>query len=332
LNAKTPNGDTPLCRAAASGPPKHVALLIQAGADVNAVCSFENTALHEAAHENSPEKVAALVAGGANVSARDDRGRTPLHLAAGQENVETANALIRGKADVNAKAKSGRTPLHEAVDSDKPAVVSALLAAGAQVDARDSSGHTPLFNAAGIGRVRLIPLLLAAGADPNARDSGGETPIKSAQRSREKEAVELLKNAKPVAASASTSTRKETVSQKVVRGETSAPAGDPAKELKKMGLKADEKTLFERVEGRDVKAVTLILAAGVSPAVRNRQGRPPLYVAVEAGADDVVRALIAGGANVNDQGANYSDAATSRNVATIVIDAQTGKVTLADLK
>ena len=53
-----------------------------------------------------------------------------------------------------------------------------------------------------------------------------------------------------------------------------------------MGLKADEKTLFERVEGRDVKAVTLILAAGVSPAARNGQGRPPLYVAVEAGAED----------------------------------------------
>jgi ankyrin repeat protein len=304
LNAKTPNGDTPLCRAAASGPPRHVALLIQAGADVNAACSFQNTALHEAAHENSPEKVAALVAGGAHVDARDDRGRTPLHLAAGQENVETANALIRGKADVNAKAKSGRTPLHEAVDSDKPAVVSALLAAGAQVDARDSSGRTPLYNAAGIGRVRLIPLLLAAGADPNARDSGGETPIKTAQRSGEKEAIALLKSAKPVAASTSASAHQETASQTPVRGESSAPAGDPAKELKKMGLKADERTLFERVEGRDVKAVTLILAAGVSPAARNSQGRPPLYVAVEAGADDVVRALIAGGANVNDSGAS----------------------------
>jgi ankyrin repeat protein len=304
LNAKTPNGDTPLCRAAASGPPRHVALLIQAGADVNAACSFQNTALHEAAHENSPEKVAALVAGGANVDARDDRGRTPLHLAAGQENVETANALIRGKADVNAKAKSGRTPLHEAIDSDKPAAVSALLAAGAQVDARDSSGRTPLYNAAGIGRVRLIPLLLAAGADPNARDSGGETPIKTAQRSGEKEAIALLKNAKPVPASSSASAHKEAASPTVGRAETSAPAGDPAKELKKMGLKADEKTLFERVEGRDVKAVTLILAAGVSPAARNSQGRPPLYVAVEAGADDVVRALIAGGANVNDPGAS----------------------------
>jgi hypothetical protein len=29
---------------------------------------------------------------------------------------------------------------------------------------------------------------------------------------------------------------------------------------------------------------------------------------------------------------NYEDAATSKNVATIVIEAQTGKVTLADLK
>jgi len=29
---------------------------------------------------------------------------------------------------------------------------------------------------------------------------------------------------------------------------------------------------------------------------------------------------------------NYEDAETSKNVATIVIDAQTGKVTLADLK
>ena len=302
LNAKTQAGDTPLCRAAASGSAKNVALLVQAGADVNAVCSFGNTALHEAAHEGDTAKVSALLAAGAKTEARNDRGETPLHLATSQETPAAAMALIRAKADVNAKTKHGETPLHQATGWDKPAIVTALLDAGADVDARNSSGHTALYDAAGVERVKIIPLLLAAGADPAAKSRNGETPLKAAQESGNKQVVEMLRNAKPVAPREPS---KSEPAAPAVSGTDAVPsAEDAARDLKKMGLTANKKTLFERVGARDVKAVRLLLASGLSPALRNEQGRPALWVAIEAGDEEMVRALIAGGANANDSGAS----------------------------
>jgi len=302
LNVKTKAGDTPLCRAAASGPAKNVSLLIQAGADVNAVCSFQNTALHEAAHEGDAAKVSALLAAGARTEARNDKGETPLHLATSQETPAAAIALIRAKADVNAKTKHGETPLHQATGWDKPAIVTALLEAGAEVDARNSSGHTALYDAAGTERVKIIPLLLAAGADPAARPRNGETPLKAAQTSGNKQVVEMLRNAKPAAPRASSKSEPAPTS---ASGTDAIPSSDDAaRELKKMGLTANKKTLFERVGARDLKAVRLMLAAGLSPGLRNEQGRPSLWVAIEAGDEDMVKALIAAGADASDPGAS----------------------------
>ncbi len=302
LNVKTKAGDTPLCRAAASGTAKNVSLLIQAGADVNAVCSFENTALHEAAHEGDATKVSALLAAGARTEARNDKGETPLHLSTSQETPAAALALIHAKADVNAKTKHGETPLHQATGWDKPAIVTVLLDAGAEVDARNGSGHAALYDAAAYERLKIIPLLLAAGADPSAKSRGGETPLKAAQESGNKQVVEMLRNARPVAPRASSKSEPVPPS---ASGTEAIPSGDDAsRELKKMGLTANKKTLFERVGARDVKAVRLLLVSGLSPGVRNEQGRPPLWVAIEAGDEEMVRTLIAAGANANDPGAS----------------------------
>jgi ankyrin repeat protein len=302
LNAKTKAGDTPLCRAAASGTVKNVTLLIQAGADVNAVCSFQSTALHEAAHEGDAAKASALLAAGARTEARNDKGETPLHLATSQETPAAAMALIRGRADVNAKTKHGETPLHQATGWDKPAIVTALLDAGAEVDAVNASGHTALYDAAAYERLKIIPLLLAAGADPSVKSRNGETPLKAAQESGNKQVVETLRNAKPAAPRA---TSKSESTAPARSGSEAVPSGDDAaRELKKMGLTANRTTLFERVGARDVKAVRLLLAAGLSPGLRNEQGRPPLWVAIEAGDAEMVKALLAAGANANDPGAS----------------------------
>ena len=184
---------------AASGSAKNVAMLIQAGADVNAACSFGNTALHEAAHEGDAAKVSALLAAGAPTETRNGRSETPLHLATNNETPAVANALIRAKADLNAKTKNGETPLHLATGWDTPAILTALLDAGADVDARNGSGHTALYDAAAYERLKIIPLLLAAGADPAAKSRNNETPLKAAQTSGNKQVLEMLRNAKPVA-------------------------------------------------------------------------------------------------------------------------------------
>jgi ankyrin repeat protein len=79
-----------------------VRVLVEAGADVNAVNEADYTALHAAVFRGWNEVVEYLVAHGANLDARDYRGRTPFRLAEGakqsfqfQSWPETAELLRR---------------------------------------------------------------------------------------------------------------------------------------------------------------------------------------------------------------------------------------------
>jgi ankyrin repeat protein len=79
-----------------------VKVLLEAGADINAVNEADFTALHGAAYRGLNEVVQYLVEQGANINARDFRGRTPYRLAEGskqsfqfQDWPETAELLKR---------------------------------------------------------------------------------------------------------------------------------------------------------------------------------------------------------------------------------------------
>jgi ankyrin repeat protein len=79
-----------------------VKVLLEAGADINAVNEADFTALHGAAYRGLNEVVQYLVEHGASINARDFRGRTPYRLAEGskqsfqfQDWPETAELLKR---------------------------------------------------------------------------------------------------------------------------------------------------------------------------------------------------------------------------------------------
>jgi len=296
IDPRDKDRNTPLCRAAARGKPKNVALLIKAGADVNAVCSFAMTPLHEAAGEGDLASVSQLLAAHANVDARESHNETPLIIAAHKGSLPIVTALLKAGADVHAKDNSGETPLHEAVGSDNAEITKVLLDAGADPNAKNRGGRAPLYEAARFGRPSVIPLLLAAGADPNMK-SDGTTPIAAAREEGKKDIMAMLESAKPVTPAAH---KEAAASSTPVPRPTS---GDALAQLKQMGIKTvDAETLFSRIEARDVRAVTLLVAAGAKTNARNDVGRTPLYEAI--GNDDVamVKALIAAGADVNDAG------------------------------
>jgi ankyrin repeat protein len=100
-NLTTADGTTPLMAAAGLGPATYtprqprgvrspsaeeaVRLLVEAGADVNAVNEGDFTALHGAAYRALNEVIEYLVSRGAHIDARDFRGRTPYRLAEGNK-------------------------------------------------------------------------------------------------------------------------------------------------------------------------------------------------------------------------------------------------------
>jgi ankyrin repeat protein len=124
-NMENNDGLTPLGYAAHYGKTNVVKLLLDYGANVDAVSHSRisyipsNTALHAAiAGERSIEVIATLLKFKAQTHILDSNGQTCLHTAAfHDDNVEIINLLIEHGADVNTKSEDGRTPLAFAIEN-----------------------------------------------------------------------------------------------------------------------------------------------------------------------------------------------------------------------
>ena len=128
------------------------------------------TALHVACdwpgnYPNGPETVALLVQAGADVNARfiGSHSETPLHWAASNDDVMMLDALLDHGADIEADGAviAGGTPLDDAVAFAQWTTARRLVGRGARVG---------LFNAAALGMVDRVRELTTAGnqADLNA--------------------------------------------------------------------------------------------------------------------------------------------------------------------
>ena len=161
----------PLIDAVKAGDEPAVRSMLDGGADPNAAQGDGLSALHMAAQAGNLQIVELLLDAQADVHAKTRIGDyTPLHLAAGAVEAGVVTRLIEAGADVAATTSStGVTPLHLAAKAlEGEDVVRILIAEGAPVNALESaSGQTALMFAAANGRVAAVRALLEAGADPS---------------------------------------------------------------------------------------------------------------------------------------------------------------------
>lgn len=141
--------------------------LITEGADVNIAQGDGMTALHWAAEHADSAMAAALVRAHADVKATTRIGSyTPLELASRSGSAGVVKVLLGAGADPNRPNANGSTALHLAAAAGNPDAVEALLAKGANPNVRENEwGQTPLFFAAENDRAAAIKVLLAKGAD-----------------------------------------------------------------------------------------------------------------------------------------------------------------------
>ena len=110
--------------------------------------------------------------------ARRADGTTALHRAVQAGDHAAAQRLLRDGAAVNAVTRNGVTPLLLAAINADPVMVETLLKAGADPNASLSQGQTILMTAARTGSAEAVRLLVARGADVNAREQVlGETAL-----------------------------------------------------------------------------------------------------------------------------------------------------------
>jgi ankyrin repeat protein len=172
-------------------------LLAQPCTDVNArypesTFPTRETALHRGAQRSGGEMVKLLLDAGAEVNALDGEGDPPLEYAASARNLAAAKTLVARGADVNL-AKGYWTPLVRAISRGDLAMVQFLLASGANpnlhcpvMDAvHTNSGRPPVYD-------RILTALIAAGGDVNCKEKDGDSPLTMAVEKKQPEAVRLL--------------------------------------------------------------------------------------------------------------------------------------------
>lgn len=118
VNSRSGDGFTPLHLAAFFYQPGVAGLLIDAGADVNAVADNPGRVqpLHSAAASHAVEVVRLLLEHGADVNARQHGGWTALQSAAKHGNMDMLEILLQHGADPNQAADDGQTAITMAND------------------------------------------------------------------------------------------------------------------------------------------------------------------------------------------------------------------------
>ena len=197
--------------------PKIAEILLQNGAEVNAVNIHRQNALHiiskNRGHNQREEELISLfkLLGGVDINGRDNDERTPLHVASYCGRVDVAKALLEHAVQVNAKDLSGYTPLHEVTfgkyycrsfglyrwrQKDHLGKVlhlaEILLESGANIDAQNKDRETPLHLASHLRFHDMARLLLKHGADVNVKNSEGKYPFQVATRRKGKAMRRLL--------------------------------------------------------------------------------------------------------------------------------------------
>jgi len=122
------------------------------------------TLLHEAAGAGSIATLNLLLEFGADANALDAGGHTPLYRAANecssQAGAEIVQLLVAAGADVRAQTGTQRcTALHMAARRGNVEIAAALLACGAPLDLRDRRGDTPGMRAINCRKVKVAALL-----------------------------------------------------------------------------------------------------------------------------------------------------------------------------
>jgi ankyrin repeat protein len=166
---------------------------IQWGFTANREAAKEGAVLVDACMRGDLNNVEALLAKGADINAKGRFGDIPLVAASQAGRREIVEMLLAKGAEVNAPSQRGRTALMAASGMGKRDIVKILLAKGAEVNARDQSGGTALMSASGCGHHEILEILLAKGAEVNAKDNiRGDTALMAACRRGHRQAVQVL--------------------------------------------------------------------------------------------------------------------------------------------
>ncbi|XP_040460834.1 ankyrin repeat and KH domain-containing protein 1 isoform X10 [Falco naumanni] len=324
---------TPLMAAASGGYVDIVKLLLVHCADVNAQSSTGNTALTYACAGGFVDIVKVLLKAGANIEDHNENGHTPLMEAASAGHVEVARVLLEYGAGINThsnefkesaltlacykghldmvrflleagadqehKTDEMHTALMEACMDGHVEVARLLLDSGAQVNMPADSFESPLTLAACGGHVELAALLIERGANLEEVNDEGYTPLMEAAREGHEEMVALL-----LAQGANINAQTEETQETALTLACCGGFSEVADFLIKAGADIElgcSTPLMEAAQEGHLELVKYLLAAGANVHATTATGDTALTYACENGHTDVADVLLQAGADLDKQ-------------------------------
>jgi ankyrin repeat protein len=339
VNAAQPDGTRPIHWAVYKVDYELITALIAKKASVDVANEFGSTPLAEAVKLADARAVQMLLAAGATVDRADDNGQTPLMLAIKTGELPLVETLITAGANVNAVEQFQRqTALMWAVTAPEHAaeMTRLLLSKGADVTARalymdwpnqlsseprgqyrPVGGLTALLYAARNGCSDCVAALIGAGADVNVPTPEGVTPLMMSLDNDHNDVAMLLldRGANPHIPDWWGRTALWIVVDRkgaLSGGRGGRGAAGAAGPARGSGPAGSHMAIINRLLAADVDVNAELnmhrpSRGGNSGRFADRQlgtGCTALYRATEAGDMEVIRALLAKGANpnINDMG------------------------------
>ena len=301
VNAINEYRETPIAYAAKEANWEIVKILMSHGANVDYLDQSGISLLHYAAEQGNKEIAKILITKGANVSAGDyENAMTPLHYAAERGDREIVEMLLAHDAEVNIVNSQGRTPLINAMEKDEQEIMKVLIAHGADINPVDEqSRNSALHKVTAEGNQKLVEMLIAYGADVNAVNNYRETPLHyAANRGAGKVIVEFLitKGANINAVNENKLTP--------LHYALNSHDWEVVKVLIAKGAHVDVNSmgnkLFRKLaENGNREIIEIFMTKGIDINEANRSGYRLLHKAARKGNQEVVEFLITKGANIN---------------------------------
>lgn len=178
------NLDSMLYEAAVKGDFENVRRYIDIGANINSVDNSGSTIIYRMSllKDLSMDQMNCLnylLLKGADANKENYNGYTPLtaHLSSNLFNKELLDRLLQHNVEINSHDFDGATPLHFAVMNNNLEAVEYLLENGANANVKNKDGITPLHIAVKEKNYDITGILLSSGADRYTKDIEGISAI-----------------------------------------------------------------------------------------------------------------------------------------------------------
>jgi ankyrin repeat protein len=284
-------------------------LLAQKGNSVNKLTHDGRIYLHWAASRGNIELVDYLINKGANVSLKDSHGTSPITFAAsaGQADPKLYDLFIAKGVNLKTELNNnGANVLLLGIAGDKDfKLTDYLIAKGFDLNSKDAQGNNAFAYAARTGNIELLKSLIKKGVavDPNAMVMAAEGSRRNSAPIEVYQYLETLK-LNPAAVTKDGRNALHSLVRKPNQKEIIQYFLQAGVDVNKADLEGNTVLMNAAASNRDTAVIALLLPKVKNINQANGKGLTALTMAVAGNATDVVRYLIAKGADVKVADAN----------------------------